>query len=153
MNVWTYRGRRYSKWLSWRLTTTHRSHQGNRKNIINKGTHNPTNKNLNVPCEIKCWQHPCHRIQKEEKKGEEGGGWWTEDGACLQQSEDTWCSKVQNWFPLGKYWQRHSKKRKTVKDSGDPALSAPQDVWLKINVMWSNQNNRLVCPNNSGLSF
>lgn len=46
----TYRCRRNSEWLPWRLTTTHRSRQGNRKNIINKGTNNPRNKrNLNAP--------------------------------------------------------------------------------------------------------
>lgn len=60
----TYRCRRNSEWLPWRLTTTHRSRQGNRKNIINKGTNNPRNKrNLDArpspplpPCEIKTWQ-------------------------------------------------------------------------------------------------
>lgn len=41
--------------------------------------------------------------------------------------------KYKKWLPLGNYWQKHFKKRKTVKDNGDQALSAPQDVWLKIN--------------------
>lgn len=46
----TYRCSRNSEWLPWRLTTTHRSRQGNRKNIINKGTNNPRNKRkLNAP--------------------------------------------------------------------------------------------------------
>lgn len=46
----TYRWRRNSEWLPWRLTTTHRSRQGNRKNIINEGTNNSWNKrNLDSP--------------------------------------------------------------------------------------------------------
>lgn len=49
----TYRCRRNSEWLPWRLTTTHRSRQGNRKNIINKGTNFPSNKrSLNAPLPI-----------------------------------------------------------------------------------------------------
>lgn len=40
----TYHCSRNSERLPWRLTTTHRSRQGNRKNIINKGTNNPGNK-------------------------------------------------------------------------------------------------------------
>lgn len=79
----TYRCRRNSEWLPWRLTTTHRSRQGNRKNIINKGTNNPNNKrNLNVPlpcllvpCEIKTRQQQCYsslyeRERREEEEGE-----------------------------------------------------------------------------------
>lgn len=73
----TYRCRRNSEWLPWRLTTTHRSRQGNRKNIINKGTNFPSNKrSLNAPA----LPHPKNltaavlQLRTEYKKEEEERG-------------------------------------------------------------------------------
>lgn len=82
----TYRCRRNSEWLPWRLTTTQRSRQGNRKNIINKGTNNPRNKrNLNVPlfapCEVKHLKAAVlHTERKRRKKMEERK--WGGDAGC-----------------------------------------------------------------------
>lgn len=105
----TYRCRRNSEWLPWRLTTTHRSRQGNRKNIINKGTSIPRNKrNLNVPlfvpCELKEKPDSSSATDREEEeeekeeKRENGKGMLAVDAQTISLSKKKiffWCSREQ----------------------------------------------------------
>ncbi len=119
----TYRCRRNSEWLPWRLTTTHRSRQGNRKNIINKGTNNPNNKrNLNAPPLCPMWHNNLIaaelqlRMWERGRKGREdakvSARCSTELWASSQQSERIQCSREQ--------------KRGENGDTGQPCLHSTE---------------------------